>query len=286
LFNSAIGIGGIVGAFVSGVLVLRRRLGPPMLAGAILIGASVVALGFVPPEFFVLALVAMAVASAGSLLIDIVSTTLFQRIVPDSIRGRTLGIMETAYVFAYAAGSLVVPIIAANDPLPALAASGVAMVIGGVLAVLLLGRYAIQASAIDDERRRIADVQLFTGLPPAALETAMRKAAVLTMTSGEVIIRQGDQADRFYVIAEGEVEVTQTPADGGPTKVLRRMGPTEVFGEIGLLSRVPRTATVTAVSDGRLIALDAATFLALVGNGPGLTSHLLDLHRGASTSAS
>ena len=285
LFNSAIGIGGIIGAFVSGVLVLRRRLGPPMLAGAVLIGASIAALGLVPPGLFALALVAMAIASAGSLLIDIVSTTLFQRIVPDAIRGRTLGMMETAYVFAYAAGSLVVPIVAANDPLPALTASGVAMIVGGALAVLLLGRYAVQAPAIDDERRRIADVQLFNGLPPGALETAMRAATVVPMHAGELVIRQGDQADRFYVIAEGEVDVTQTRAEGGDAELLRRMGPGEFFGEIGLLSGVPRTANVTAASDGRLVALDAATFLGLVGHGPGLTYRLLDLHRGATTTA-
>jgi hypothetical protein len=285
LFNSAIGIGGIIGAFVSGVLVLRRRLGPPMLAGAVLIGAGVVALGLIPEQLFALALVAMAVASAGSLLIDIVSTTLFQRIVPDAIRGRTLGIMETVYVFAYAGGSLLVPIVAATNPLPALTASGVAMVVGGILSVLLLGKYAIQAPATDDERGRLADVALFNGLAPSALETAMRAAAVVPMKAGEVIIRQGEPADRFYVIAAGEVEVTQTAPDGGAAKVLRRMGPTEFFGEIGLLSRVPRTATVTALTDGRLIALDAAPFLALVGTGSGLTSRLLDLHRGATTPA-
>jgi MFS family permease len=285
LFNSAIGIGGIVGAFVSGVLVLRRRLGPPMLAGAVLIGASVIALGLVPPGLFALALIAMALASAGSLLIDIVSTTLFQRIVPDAIRGRTLGIMETAYVFAYAAGSLLVPIVAARDPLPALTASGVAMVVGGFLAVLLLGRYAIQAPAIDDDRRLLADVELFAGLPPGALETAMRAATVVPMEAGQVVIRQGDPADRFYVIAEGEVEVTQTPPGGGEASVLRRMGRGQFFGEIGLLSGVPRTATVTAITAGRLVALEAAPFLALVGTGSGLTHRLLDVHRGAPTPA-
>jgi MFS family permease len=285
LFNSAIGVGGIVGAFVAAGLVLRRRLGPPMLAGALIIGASVAALGLVPTGLFALALVAMGLASAGSLLIEIVSTTLFQRIVPDSIRGRTIGVMDTASVLAYAAGSLLLPIVAVPDPLPALAGSGVAMAIGGVAAVLLLGRFAVQASAIDDERRKLADVQMFAGLSPAALETAMRAAEIVAMQSGQVVIRQGDAADRFYVIAEGEVEVTQSQPGGGEPTVLRRMGPTEFFGEIGLLSRVPRTATVTAITSGRLVALDAAPFLALVGGGSGLTSRLLDLHRGATTPA-
>ena len=285
LFNSAIGVGGIIGAFVAGALVLRRRLGPPMLAGALIIGVSVVALGAVPAEFFALALVAMAIASAGSLLIDIISTTLFQRIVPDAIRGRTIGVMDTGAVLAYAAGSLLLPIVAASDPLPALLACGVAMAVAGFLAVLLLGHYAVQASTIDDERKILGDVTMFAGLSPAALETAMRAATVEPVTSAAVVIRQGDAADRFYVIAEGEFEVTQTPDGGGQSMVLRRLGKGDFFGEIGLLSHVPRTATVTALTDGRLVALDAAPFLELVSAGQGLTYRLLDVHRGSTTPA-
>ena len=255
LLNSAIGVGGVVGAFVAGALVLRRRLGPPMLVGAVAIGASVVALGILPAQFFGLALVAMGVASAGSLLIEIVSTTLLQRIVPDAIRGRTIGIMDTASVLAYAAGSFVLPVIAANDPLPALVASGRGH--GG-------GRHHRRRPARPlrrPGRRRSttsgassADVELFAGLPPARHRDGDACGHGRDVTAGEVIIRQGDPADRFYVIVGGRVEVTQTPAAGGEARVLRQMGAGELFGEIGLLSSVPRTATVTAVTDGKLVA--------------------------------
>jgi hypothetical protein len=238
----------------------------------------------VPAQFFGFALVAMGIASAGSLLVEIVSTTLFQRIVPDAVRGRTIGIMDTGSVLAYAAGSLLLPIIAAADPLPSLVASGVAMALAGAIAVALLGRYAVQDAAIDDERRKLADVELFRGLNPAAIETAMRAATVVPMHAGDVVIRQGDPADRFYVIAEGKVEVTQA-AEGAAPKVLRQMSEGEFFGEIGLLSNVPRTATVTALTEGRLVALEAAPFLELVSAREGLTYRLLDLHRGASTPA-
>jgi len=285
LFNSAIGVGGVAGAFVAGALVLRRRLGPPMLIGAILIGGSVAALGIIPPGFFGIALAAMGIASAGSLLTEIISTTLFQRIVPDEIRGRTIGIMDTASVLAYAAGSLLLPILAANNPVPALVASGIAMAVAGGITVVLLGHYAVQDGAIDDERKKLADVELFRGLNPASIETAMRAAIVIPMATGQVVIRQGDRADRFYVIADGRVEVTQTAPGGDQAKVLRQEGAGEFFGEIGLLSNVPRTATVTAISDGKLVALDRDPFLELVSAGQGLTYRLLDLHRGATTTA-
>jgi CRP-like cAMP-binding protein len=62
---------------------------------------------------------------------------------------------------------------------------------------------------------------------------------------------------------------------------LRTMGPGEVFGEIGLLRGIPRTATVTAASAGALLALDAADFRELLNAGPLLAPRLMDLRRGA-----
>jgi MFS family permease len=280
LLNSAIGVGGLVGALLAGVLVLRRRLGPPLLAGSLLFGAALAALGVVGD--LPVAMVAIAVVAGGALLVEIVTTTLFQRIVPDEIRGRTLGIMDTVSVIAYAVGAFIMPVVGATDPAPVLALSGLALVVAGVVGVLLLGHYAIVESSVGDARRSLADVALFAGLPPARLEQAMRAARLVPMRDGEVVIRQGDEADRFYLIVDGTVEVTQT-ADGGPARMLRRMGSGEFFGEIGLLSGVPRTATVTAVADGELVALDREPFLELVSAGPGLTYRLLDLHRGTSS---
>ncbi len=102
------------------------------------------------------------------------------------------------------------------------------------------------------------------------------------------MIREGDVADRFYLIDEGSFAVTRlvgsepaSEAAGGIEEHLRTMGPGEVFGEIGLLRGIPRTATVTAATDGALLALDGADFLELVNAGPLVRSRLLDLRRGA-----
>ena len=77
--------------------------------------------------------------------------------------------------------------------------------------------------------------------------------------------------------------MTQT-APGSGERVLREMGPDEVFGEIGLMRSSPRTATVTAIEAGLLLALERDDFLDLVAADARLGSRLLDLHRG-STSA-
>ena len=76
--------------------------------------------------------------------------------------------------------------------------------------------------------------------------------------AGEAIVREGEVGDRFYVIESGEVEILG-----------RTFGPGESFGEIALLRDVPRTATVTAVTDVALVTLERDIFVAAVtGHGP------------------
>jgi MFS family permease len=277
LLNSAVGVGGIVGALVAGALVLRRRLSVPLLAGALALGLGMALLGVV--DSFNLALLMIAIASGGALLLEISATTLLQRIVPDNVRGRTFGAMETLTVTAYAIGAFVIPVLGATQTSAVLVACGVIMAVAGFLSVYLLGRYGVQEPQVDPIIRRLADVQMFSGLEPARIETAMRAATVRKVRAGEVIIQQGDPADNFYVIVDGRVEVTQSRPNGD-SRVLRQMAEGEFFGEIGLLSRVPRTATVTAATDGTLISLPGDSFLELVSAGSGLTYRLLDLHRG------
>jgi MFS family permease len=279
--NAAIGIGGIAGATASGALVLRPNLAPPMLAGAVLLGVGLAALG--ATRELSVGLAAMAVASAGSLLIEVVSTTIFQRAVPDAYRGRVRGATETVTMIAYSTGSFAAPVIAsAWGVTPLLAASGIVIVLAAVVGLVLVGD-ASRAPAIEHGAQvaRFAVLPVFAGLPPSRLQDAMRRAKVASVSPGQVVIRQGERADRFYVIARGVFHVTQRDDAGGDERHLRDMGPDEVFGEIGLLTGVPRTATVTSAGDGQLLTLDGPDFLELVGSGPGLTSRLLDLHRGA-----
>ncbi len=283
LLNAAMGVGGLVGALAAGALVLRRWLVPPMLLGALLLGGAVVIIGLSeqPP----VVAIAFAVCATGSLLLSVVATTIVQRIVPGEVLGRVLGVMGTASILAYACGALLLPALSSSLGIaPVLVTLGLVVSVTALVVIPMLGVHAVQALPDDPVRAMLGAVPQFSGLSPARLERAERRARVVSMVSGEVLIRQGDPADRFYVIAEGTVSVTQVPVDGGPAVTLRQMGPGEVFGEIGLLAGVARTATVSASSGGRLLTLDADTFLELVGNGPGLTFPLLDIHRGATVS--
>jgi len=61
---------------------------------------------------------------------------------------------------------------------------------------------------------------------------------------GALIIRRGDAAETFHIVAAGTVEVVLEPNEDGEERILGRLGPGEYFGEMGLLMRRPRTATV------------------------------------------
>ncbi len=283
--NAAVGVGGILGAIGSGAFVVRPGLRLPLLIGAIGLAAGVAALGLtgsLGP-----ALLAMTLASAGSLLTEVVSTTIFQRIVPDEIRGRALGGIATISTLAYATGSLVLPIAAgAVGTEPVLIASGVLVVSGVVVSILLIGSGAdrgLSAEAVSTAAR-VASLPIFAGVPESRLAAAFARAAEQEVATGTVLIRQGDPADRFFVILDGTFDVDQA-AEDATVRRLRTMGPDDVFGELGLLTGAPRSATVVAATAGRLLAMDAADFLELVESGAEVGPRLLALHRGGANAA-
>lgn len=275
--NSAIGVGGLVGALASGVLVLRRRLAMPLVAGSLALGVGAILVGLSSTLGFAMA--AIAVVSAGNLVLDVVTLTILQRVTTDEVRGRALGIVLTASTLAEAAGSLALPllVVAVGAGL-ALGVGGVAMGVAAVLALVLIGPALTRpASAFEASLAAVARLPIFAGVPPAGLEAALGHLVAVPVASGDVVIRQGDPADRFYIVRSGSFVVTQRGEDGAERE-LRRLGPDTVFGEIGLLTGSPRTATVTAAMDGELLALEADEFLALVGRGPVLHGRLLGLY--------
>jgi len=275
--TAATGVGGVVAGIGAGAL-LARQLRVPLIVGGAVAAVGLVWLALAGS--LLIAMLAIAVAVAGALLLDVVNTTLIQRIVPDELRGRAMGVLQMSSALFYSAGSLALPLLADVAGMPSvLIASGVATV-GGALLALLLTDQSGRARPLDGERARLLRLPIFAGLPASRLETAARTLQPVAIAAGEVVVREGDPADRFYVIGDGRFAVTHEPEEG-PVTYLRELGPDDVFGEIGLLRRSPRTATVTALTDGRLLALDGDAFIELVSAGPGLSTRLLDLYRGA-----
>jgi hypothetical protein len=152
---------------------------------------------------------------------------------------------------------------------------------------------AAEAVAAEGERARIA--ALFTSEVSAAdPESAIYRVTIdemrprrgtleaRTAEAGEVIMRQGEMADAFYVILAGSCEVIQEGARGRET--LATLGPGQHFGETGLLAGVPRTASVTATSPTSLLGVSRATFAAALNDiaptAAGLARTLYDAAQG------
>ena len=123
--NAVIGVGGLAGAVGARVLVLRRGLGAPLIVEARIGGAGLAILGAVP--ILSVALLAIAVSWAGLVVVDVVMTTIFQRLVPDELRRRGIDVLMAVSTLAAAAFSL--PVLAVSlGAAPSLGASGLAMV--------------------------------------------------------------------------------------------------------------------------------------------------------------
>jgi len=275
--NGAIGIGGTIGALLAGALVLRPRLGRPLLLGALAFGAATLLLGVA--NTLLAAFIAITVLSVGNLVTDVTGTTIFQRAVPDAYRGRFGGVMMTGQVTAETLGTLTVPILVTLFGFGVTFAVLGALAVGATaLAVAMIGGAAdLAPSPYDTDLRRIARLPLFGGLSPARIEAALRRLDPVEAVAGDVIVRQGDVADRFYVICGGTFQVTQVDGNG-VERVLRTLGQDDVFGERGLLARSPRSATVTAETGGRLFSMSGEDFLELIGGQAGVRDRLLALY--------
>jgi CRP-like cAMP-binding protein len=91
-----------------------------------------------------------------------------------------------------------------------------------------------------------------------SLEHLAGRLVPLRLDPATVVVREGDSGDRFYIVAEGTVEVSEYG------RTISELGPGGYFGEIALIRDVPRTATVTSKTPVVLYALDRDDFLSAV----------------------
>jgi MFS family permease len=260
LLNAASGIGGIVGAIAAFALIGRKRLASDFGLGIVLWGAPLALIGAWPNT--AVALVALGLIGLGNTLVDVAGLTLLQRTAPPAVIGRVFGVLEMVLVGTIGLGAALAPVL-----ISWIGIRWSLVVTGAVLPILaaLTWRRLLQ---IDAESHAPATLPLLEGIPifaplPApSLERLASQLVPVDVTAGTTVIRQGDAGDRFYVVESGQFDVS---VDGSPT---RELGAGDFFGEIALLRDVPRTATVTARTDGRLQALGRQEFLEAVAGHP------------------
>jgi len=260
--NAAIGVGAFIGAVAALSLAGASRLSPAFLAGVVLIGLPLIAIGVW--QELVVAVIVLALMGIGSSLVDVAGLTLVQRAVPDDVLARVFGVIQMLWLASIGIGAAIVPVLIAWLGIEsALIAAGVFLPLLVVLLGTKVARIDATAAAPEPEELRIlASVPIFAPLPGGSLEHLAARLVPLRVEPGTVIVRERDAGDRFYIVAEGSLEVSQ---DGFP---VTELDAGDYFGEIALIRDVARTATVTARTAVVLYALDREDFLAAVTGHP------------------
>ena len=259
--NSAIGAGGLLGLAATAQLVGRRRLSAPFVAGVLAWALAFAGVGALPNLWVVVVL--LAAAGAGHNVMDVAGRTLLQRVVPDGVLSRVLGVQEGLYNGSLAVGAILAPAL-----IHALGLRGAFIAAGAFLAALAAmawrGLARIDANAVVPvvQLQLLRSLPIFAPLQAPVMERLASNLISLVAAPEEVIIRQGEPGDRFYLIADGKVTVS---VDG---RAIRTLGAGDFFGEIALLRDVPRTATVIAAGQVHLYALARAEFIEAVTGHP------------------
>jgi MFS family permease len=257
VLSASFGVGGIVGAVISGALVGRGRLAIDFGVGILLWGVPLLLIAAWPDP--IVACGAMALMGIGNTLVDVSGLTLLQRSVPDDVLARVFGVLETVFLASIALGAVLTP------PLvDGLGARTTMVVVGAFLPVviLLFGRklVALDASVHVPERELalLRGISFFAPLPLPVQEHLAGRLVSSLVDGGTQIFEQGARGDRFYIVAEGTVEILK---DGAP---IAEILPGGYFGEIALLHDVPRQAAARALRDTELLALEGEDFVAAV----------------------
>jgi len=255
--NSASGVGGLIGAVVVGALLGRARLASDFGGGIVVWGLPLILIGIWPePE---VALVALGVVGAANTVVDVAGDTLLQRAVPEEVLARVFGVLESVTLISVAAGSLLAPIVIdVSGTQTALIVTGALLPVCAALSWRRLRAIDDEAAVPTRELELLRGLPMFAPLPPPTLEYLAGRLHPVAVAGAETIFHEGDPGDLFYVIADGRVQVL---VGGRPA---RELGTGDYFGEIALLREVPRTATVTALTDVELYALDGDQFVAAV----------------------
>jgi MFS family permease len=260
--NSAIGIGALIGGILALSLTGAPRLSRPFLLGIVCMGLPVAIIGIWPKT--VVALVMLGLLGAGACVMGVAGLTIVQRAVPDDVLARVFGVIQMLWLLSLSIGALVAPAIVSWIGIRG------ALIVTGTFLLALVALAWVPVAQIDatavvpatEDLRILASVPMLAPLPGASLEHLAGRLVPLRIDSGTVIVREGDAGDRFYIVVEGKVEVSE---DGRQISELEAGG---YFGEIALIRDIPRTATVTARTPVVLYAMEREDFLAAVTGHP------------------
>jgi CRP-like cAMP-binding protein len=254
VLQAAAGAGAVFGIPVTASLIGRRHLGAPCMLAFLAAGVAISAVGIFRLDQSVAFVIvgwgaAMAVADATSL-------SLLHRLLHSDTLSRVVGVMESLKLVSEGLGAMLAP------ALVALFGLRTALIVAGIplpLIVLLGSTQILRADRVATGRsalvRLLHRVRVLRSVQMVALEDLAARVRPLHAPAGTDVVRQGEPGDLFYVIADGEADVL---VGGYP---VGRLHDGAGFGERALLRDSPRSATIRAITDLELWALERDDFL-------------------------
>ncbi|HKR99205.1 MAG TPA: MFS transporter [Candidatus Dormibacteraeota bacterium] len=260
---TGLGAGGVLMALTMNRVAALPRLGSVIVIGlaAYCLPTALLVVVHAPAAAFVL----QVVRGAGTLVVDVVAMTALQRLVAPQLVSRVFGVFFALVLGAVAVGAIVAPL------LLALLGLNLTLLVMAFAIPLLVAALWPMVRTLDSAgltqltqlAPRIALLQkldIFTGASRAVLERLAQASVEQQAAAGTVLIREGDVADYFYVLADGVVTVSSK----GRARTQRELGELRApgyFGEIGLFEAIPRTATVTVREPATLYRIGGDDFL-------------------------
>jgi hypothetical protein len=250
--NTAFGVGSLLAGGVT-LLLIGRRLPAPIVATAVALGGALALVPALPEVGVTVAL--LAVVGGSRAVFDVASRTLLQRTVPTDVLGRVFGLVEGLTMAGLAIGSILVPLLDIGGPTVALVGVGLLLPVVAIGASRQLRRLDRDSRIPVVEIALLRTVDIFALLPGPEIESLARSLRLMTLAPNDALIVEGDYGDAYYVIADGQLSVSQRGS------ALGVVGRGEGVGEIALIRDVPRTATVRALTACQIYALPREAFL-------------------------
>ncbi|MGA8635456.1 MAG: MFS transporter [Candidatus Dormiibacterota bacterium] len=260
---AALGVGGIVMAGFMNRIAAARRLGAIIVIGMAVYCLPTALLTIVHSPW--IAFLLEVIRGGGTIVVDVLAITALQRLVSPDVVARVFGVFFALVLAAISLGALLMPILLGSVGL-----NTTLLIMGFAIPALSVAAYPWirvldmraqrELSAIEPRIAALQALDIFAGATRAALERLARSAVEETAEPGTVLIREGAEADDFFVLTAGEVEVTAA-GEAGAEHTLGVLGPPNYFGEIGLLGHRPRTATVKAIAPCTLYRINGSDFV-------------------------
>jgi predicted MFS family arabinose efflux permease len=271
---AAVGIGGIAAAGLAHRAADRPRQGATLAVATLITAAAWAAMAFATSA--AVAYLLAGIDGAATIVLDVLILTSLQRMLGNAVLGRVIGAVDSLVVGGMLLGSIV-----AAPLVPLVGVQATVLVAAAVVAVsgvlVLVHSRTIDRRAEERAGARaplvsmLQALDLFEGASRATLEALAEELTPEPVTAGTVVIREGDEPDDLFIVHAGRLEVT-TAAKGRVGELTAE----QYFGEIGLLHKIPRTATVTADVDCELYRMPGGSFLRLLNEGASQSASLVN----------